>query len=275
MIVLSFLYRFFFLCSRRLFYREQAPLLYSKLIIVGSFLAGGAGKTPYTAWLAAFIAAKGFRVAVICHKAAARDEVPWLKKKLPECAVWVTSSRAKLTRKLDGKYDYIIWDDGLEDRRIAGARKIVLRWGERAEKIKDLIPAGCCRSLEKDHPEISETLYCGDFFETPDVWFNVTAVHDFWGNETSQKTFHALCGLGNPERFFKDLENFGLTLKTRTICPDHDRNFRKKTNSLLKQGENIVMSEKDAERLSPEQRKNPLIFVTFQKIKVFRDFYLY
>ncbi|MDR1760555.1 MAG: tetraacyldisaccharide 4'-kinase [Fibrobacter sp.] len=268
--MLSLFYRFFFLCSRRLFYREQAPLLQSELIIVGSFLAGGAGKTPYAAWLAGSLVSKGFRVAVICHKAAARDEVPWLRRKLSGCTVLATRNRAKLTRALDGQFDYFVWDDGLEDRRIAGARKIVLRWGERAERIADLIPGGKCRSLEKDHRDISETIRCGDAFETPDIRFYIAAVHDSLGNESSQKTFHALCGLGNPERFFKDLENFGFTLESKTACPDHDRNFRRKADKLLRQGKSIIMSEKDAERLSETQRKNPLIFVTLQELEILK-----
>ena len=35
-----------------LFLRPGKPLTHAKLIVVGSFLAGGAGKTPFVIWLA-------------------------------------------------------------------------------------------------------------------------------------------------------------------------------------------------------------------------------
>ena len=122
----------------------------TKLIGVGSLLAGGAGKTPYTAFLAKELSRQGFSVAILCKNTG--DENFWFKKRGFEV---FTGNRFELCKKLDGKYDILISDDGLEDHRLNHAFWICLTWGEKAEKLQDIIPYGNCRSLWKDHPEIA------------------------------------------------------------------------------------------------------------------------
>ena len=51
-VLLALLYRFFYKMNRFLFLRPQKPLDQSKMIIVGSYLIGGAGKTPFALYLA-------------------------------------------------------------------------------------------------------------------------------------------------------------------------------------------------------------------------------
>lgn len=34
-----------------------------------------------------------------------------------------------------------------------------------------------------------------------------------------------MCGIGNPDRFFSDLQDFGITIEKKNIRPDHDRKF--------------------------------------------------
>ena len=147
--------------------RPGKPLEHAQLIVVGSFLAGGAGKTPFTAWLAQFLlensrsAADGIagkvcaapRIAILCH-GKAKDEAEMLRQKFagtPQVCVIATSNRYKTAHEIDRDYDYIICDDGFEDTRLAGAKTIRLDWGKPPAHLRELLPAGKNRSLLQDH----------------------------------------------------------------------------------------------------------------------------
>ena len=91
---LALIYRILYKLHHWLFLRPGKPLAHAKLIVVGSFLAGGAGKTPFTIWLANHIVSlyKNKKIAVLCH-ARAQDEFELLKEKLPWATVVATPNR--------------------------------------------------------------------------------------------------------------------------------------------------------------------------------------
>lgn len=158
--------------------RPGKPLEHAQLIVVGSFLAGGAGKTPFTAWLAQFLlensrsVANGIagkdcaatrddagkecaapQIAILCHSKA-KDEAEMLRQQFagtPQVCVIATSNRYKTAHEIDRDYDYIVCDDGFEDTRLAGAKTIRLDWGKPPAHLRELLPAGKNRSLLQDH----------------------------------------------------------------------------------------------------------------------------
>ena len=157
--------------------RPGKPLEHAQLIVVGSFLAGGAGKTPFTAWLAQFLlensrsAADGIagkecvagtsagkecaapRIAILCHSRA-QDEAEMLRQQfagMPQVRVIATPNRYKTAHEIDRDYDYIVCDDGFEDTRLAGTKTIRLDWGKPPAHLRELLPAGKNRSLLQDH----------------------------------------------------------------------------------------------------------------------------
>lgn len=151
----------------RMCLRPGKPLEHAQLIVVGSFLAGGAGKTPFTAWLAQFLlensrsAADGIagkdcaapRIAILCH-GKAQDETEMLRQKFagtPQVCVIATSNRYKTAHEIDRDYDYIICDDGFDDTRLVDAFTIRLDWGKPPAHLRELLPAGKNRSLLQDH----------------------------------------------------------------------------------------------------------------------------
>ena len=253
--------------------RQGSPLGHARLIVVGSFLAGGAGKTPFVAWLAQFISAgkegdagengAAPRIAILCHERA-QDEAAMLRQKfagMPQVRVIATSNRYKTAQEIDRDYDFIICDDGFEDTRLAGAITIRLDCAGTPQKIADLVPAGKHRSLPRDHEEPAVTLGQGD------IRFRIGRIANA-GNEPCPAGPVAICGIGDPERFRQDLASYGIEPAGFIARPDHDRRFEQTIMKFLAQGASLVMTEKDFARLPEKWRLHPNVFVAYQEIEV-------
>ena len=259
--LLSLLYRILYKLHHWLFLRPGRPLVHAKLIVVGSFLAGGAGKTPFVIWLANHIVSlyKTKKVAVLCH-AKAWDEFELMKMKLPWATVVATSNRYRAARELDGQFDYIICDDGFEDSRLRPAFTVRLDWGESPCRLRDLWPAGPNRSLVQDHPEPDLVLRCDG--ENPDVKFSISEIVNGTGEtlDVAGSGLWAVCGIGNPGRFFRDLEIFGVKVERTVVRPDHEWRYDKALKKILKSAPAVLVTEKDYMRLGPELRNSPRVY---------------
>ena len=229
------------------------------LLGIGSLLAGGAGKTPYVAFLAEKLELQGLKIAILCKNTG--DENLWFNKKGFET---FTGNRYELCKKLDGKFDVLISDDGMEDRRISHAFWVCLTWGECAESLCDIIPHGNCRSLWKDHPEIGCIKKCAMEWEstakTADLIFSMEPPKHLPRNSE----IIAVSGIARSQRFFSGLEkNYSIVKKID--CPDHF-NIHKKTEQALKLGLPVVITEKNAVRLPQGLLENKNLFVCKLKL---------
>jgi len=232
------------------------------LIGIGSLLAGGAGKTPYTAFLAKELRELGFNIAILCKNTG--DENLWFENMGFKV---FTENRFEMCKKLDGKFDVLISDDGLEDRRLSHAFWVCLTWGERAENLFDIIPYGNCRSLWSDHPEIACVKKCAMEWEenakTADVVFKMETPKNYCGEILPENSeIIALAGIARPHRFFEGLQK-KYAIAKKIECKDHSKNIQKIAMQVLKQGLPVVITEKDAIKLNL-QNKN--IFVAGLKI---------
>ncbi|MCL2102386.1 MAG: tetraacyldisaccharide 4'-kinase [Fibromonadales bacterium] len=228
------------------------------LLGVGSLLAGGAGKTPYTAFLAEQIKSQGFKTAILCKNTG--DENLWFAKKGFEV---FCGNRLRLCKELDGKFDILISDDGLEDRRL-NAFWICLTWGERAKSLQDIIPHGNCRSLWKDHPEIACIKKCAMEWEeeakTADVVFAMKPPVNANGDVLQANSeIIALAGIARSQRFFSGLQR-DYSIAKKIDCWDHF-NVLKKAENALKLGLPVVVTEKNAVRLTPQLLEKKNLFV--------------
>ena len=263
--LLSLLYRLLYKLHHWLFLRPGKPLTHAKLIVVGSFLTGGAGKTPFVIWLANHIVSlsETRKVAVLCH-AKARDELELLKMKLPWATVVATSNRYRTALELDSQFDYIICDDGFEDSRLRPAYTVRLDWGEPPCRLRDLWPAGPNRSLVQDHPKPDLVLRCDG--ESPDVKFFISEIVNGVGEAAAGSGMWAVCGIGNPGRFFRDLENFGVKVEKAVVRPDHDCRYDRALKKILKSTPAVLVTEKDFVRLGPELRNSPRVYRCVQDL---------
>jgi len=229
------------------------------LIGVGSLLAGGAGKTPYTAFLAEQLKRQGLSVAVLCKKTG--DENLWLEKKGLNV---FAGNRLKMRKELDGKFDILISDDGLEDRRL-NAFWICLNWGERAKGLRDIIPHGNCRSLWKDHPEIACVKKCAMEWShdaaQADIVFSMKAPANAKGDVLpANSKVIALAGIARSHRFFAGIEkNYSVVKKID--CKDHSKSIQKKVKQALKFGLPVVITEKDSVKLSESVLMSDKVYV--------------
>ena len=271
LLVLAGIYYIVFKFHHRICLREGQPLSHAQLIVVGSYLAGGAGKTPFVAWLAQFISSNSRqvpRIAILCHSKA-QDEATMLRQKfagVSQVRVIATSNRYKTAHEIDRDYDYIICDDGFEDTRLTGATTIRLDWGEPPAGIADLLPAGKCRSLPADHDEPALALRCG-----ADIRFEIERIvngSDIPFNPEQHPDAAIACGIGDSNRFVRDLEANGIHSQDIIRRPDHDGNFEQTINNLLARGKPVIITEKDAARLHRDIRNNPDVYVAYQQVMV-------
>lgn len=224
-------------------------------------------------------------MAVLCH-AKACDEFELLKNKLPWATVVATPNRYKTAHELDLDFDYIICDDGFEDTRLRPAWTVRLDWSEPPRRLRDLWPAGPNRSLVQDHAPADTVLKC--YGEKPDVKFSISEIVNGAGerletNGGSEQLdinggagngeaaagsgMWALCGIGNPERFFRDLECFGVKVARKVVRPDHDRHFEGAVRNALKTARCVLMTEKDFVRLGEDLQKSSQVYRCVQKVE--------
>lgn len=260
----SFLYRACYKIHHLLFLRPQAPLRHAKVIIVGSFRTGGAGKTPFVIWLANRISQTGARVAVLCHKVA-WDEHLLLQQSIPKAIIISTGNRYKSARKIDRQFDYVICDDGFEDTRFSNARRICLDWQTPPETLGELWPSGENRSLAQDHLDIDLHLDCHT--PNPDVTFFIESIKNTSSRQPPPDAT-IICGLGNPVRFTQDVEKTDIRISTKIFRKDHDRHFAKIVEKEIQTGKSIIISEKDACRLPDTMKILENLFICKQSIFV-------
>lgn len=244
------------------------------VIVIGNITAGGTGKTPLVLWLAKFLAARGKRPGIISRGyGAARSDVravpangsaadygdePCLLAQRAGCPVWVGADRAATARALRAAHpevDVILSDDGLQHYRLARDIEIAVIDGTRGLGNGWPLPAGPLREPASRLATVDAVVVNGGdaagafphslamrlegdtFRNLHDAQQTVTAAH-FRGRQV-----YAVAGIGNPPRFFAQLQRLGLDCITRAF-PDHHAYT---AQDLQFAGDHpLVMTEKDA-----------------------------
>ena len=225
---------------RRLAYRTgifRSTRVSLPVIVVGNITVGGTGKTPLVAWLAEYLRGKGYRPGIIARgyggaasnwpqqvrpdsdPAVVGDEAVLLAAKTG-CPVSVAPDRVAAANALiaGGDCDVILSDDGLQHYALQRDIEIAVIDGVRRFGTGFLIPAGPMREPASRLQEVDLVVINGLGSEQehrlrmkqgdahnlldPD---KVSALHDF-----RSQTVHAVAGIGNPERFFRSLQQLSL-----------------------------------------------------------------
>ena len=271
-LVASAFYRIGYKLHHKLCLRPQ-PQLRVTVIIIGSYLAGGAGKTPFTIWLAKLVLEQGEKVAILCHSAA-WDEFIMMQQELQDFSnveVIATKNRYATAKEIQNKFNIIICDDGFEDSRFTGAIRFCLDWQKPPTSWAQLLPSGPFRSLKQDHNEKEIIhLVCGkrnsEAVQVPDIQLSIESITNF--SLGSQLNATIICGLGNPNRFIEDLCIFGINVQKTIIRRDHDKHFTQIIEAELSRNNDIIISQKDACRLPQSLLTHPKIHVAIQKITI-------
>jgi tetraacyldisaccharide 4'-kinase len=113
----------------------------------------------------------------------------------------------------------------------------------------------------------------------PTVRFVIDKVlHFYSGKEFVKKNAKAniVCGLGNPERFCSDLQDFGIEIGHKFFFKDHSKAFAAQFEKIIQNRpqETFVISEKDAARLPAgfiQKNVKSQIYIAYQATLVSPD----
>ncbi|HSI22744.1 MAG TPA: tetraacyldisaccharide 4'-kinase [Methylophilaceae bacterium] len=241
------------------------------VIVVGNITVGGTGKTPLVIWLAEQLTQAGFEPGIVSRgyggkndgpravtgnsdPAIAGDE-PVMIAGRTAAPVWVGRDRAATGMALLQAHpacDLIISDDGLQHYRLARDAEIVVIDGQRRFGNGRLLPAGplreSIRRLANVDAVVSNGAALGEGYiemqlQPADFRNLKDAVKSAPASAFVGKRLLAIAGIGNPGRFFSQLETMGLQFAEKPF-PDHHAY----TPEDLPTGsvDAILMTEKDA-----------------------------
>ncbi len=259
-------------CYRRGWLRARHPGV--PVIVVGNVTAGGTGKTPVVAWLAAQLQARGFapgivsrgygrrghgqplRVTATTAVEVAGDE-PLLLAQSTGVPVAVCTDRYAAAQALvaDG-VQVIIADDGLQHYALARDLEIVVIDGERRFGNGRLLPAGPLREPASRVAEAGLVLVNGGTPLPGIRGFRLqvrAAVRLADGVERPLEAFAGsrawmVAGIGNPERFRAELQRRGIEVDQVPVG-DHGRVDLAALRRSAAQP--ILMTAKDAVKYRP------------------------
>ena len=263
----GFLYRSGILASVSL----RAPV-----VVVGSVVIGGTGKTPLARALAAALGDAGWHPGFVARGYGGSNVAPRRVMATDDPAlvgdeslvlaadrfpVWIGHDRVAAARALLAAHtdcDVVIADDGLQHYALARAFEIAVLDEARAMGNGRMLPAGPLREPQSRLESVDAVvrLVSGDgaspapgtMFYEPLAWRNVARPDAAPHAEAWPKgALHAIAGIGDPARFFALLRARGLD----PVCnafPDHHRYTR---DELAVPGAAaILMTQKDAVKCS-------------------------
>lgn len=261
---------------------ERLPV---PVLVVGNLTAGGAGKTPLTLALAAWLRDAGYRPGIVSRghggsssspmavladtdPVLAGDE-PVLMARRAGCPVWVGRRRADAARRLlaaHPRVNVLLADDGLQHLALARDMEIVVVDGGRGLGNGWMLPAGPLREPPARLGRVTAVVVNGQE-GVPLPWSGPTYPMRLRGGRLrnlldpdrelpaaalAETPVQALAGIGHPERFFGHLRGLGLRVVPHPF-PDHHAY----TAADLPPGR-LVMTEKDAVKIAPLARARDL-----------------
>lgn len=236
---------------RRFLYKKQFKKTTSfpvPVIVVGNITVGGTGKTPFVIWLVNFLREHGYKPGVVSRGYGGKakqypqevmansnpllvGDEPVLIAREANCPVVVDPNRVNAVKYLLEKHacDVVISDDGLQHYALGRTIEIVLIDGERRFGNQHYLPAGPLREPIERLAEVDFMVTQGEALQgeyamrlKPGNIYNLeqkellATPDDFSGHAV-----HAIAGIGNPSRFFRQLRKLGITILPHAFSDHH------------------------------------------------------
>lgn len=253
---------------------ERLPV---PVIVVGNIIAGGAGKTPLTLWLAQRFRAAGRNPGIVSRgygragssatqniqkvdageTAMAVGDEPLLLARRSACPVFVGTDRAATARALLAQHpecDLILCDDGLQHLRLA--RDVEIAVVDRRGLMNGWpLPAGPLREPAERLARVDALVLHDngrirvDGVPTFSMRLSGARFYRLDAPEQSLEAaalaglrLHAVAGIGEPQRFFDHLTALGLHFEAHAFADHH----RYTGADFSFAGDAVLMTEKDA-----------------------------
>lgn len=265
------LYPFTFIIDIRdliTFYIKPKNYKNIKTICVGNIYLGGTGKTPLVDFLAKNLKRK-FKTAIIKKKYLNHlDEKKLLEK--GNKVFFNKDRRVSLMKAIKEKFQLVVFDDGLQDKKIEYNLKIVCFNSTSLAGNQLRIPAGPLReklnSLKKyDAIFINGKVMNKKFLNqikkiNPKIFiFNGEYICSN-SYKYKKNRYLIFSGIGNPISFKNTLSKYNIKFKSSLVYPDHynysELDIRKIKKIAKDNNLKILTTEKDFYRIPTKQRKN-------------------
>ncbi len=225
--------------------KSSAPLV--PVIIVGGLSAGGSGKTPLCAAILKELQRRGYKPGLLSRgyragssrfplrvsrdsRAVDCGDEPLLLKQQTDAEVVIDPKRERGAFYLASLgVNVIICDDGLQHYALERDGEIAVVDGVRMFGNKKLLPAGPLREGVWRLKKVDAVVINGAVAQ---IGFNTMVLHpsallplEPQSSQTVPKGSKviALAGIGNPQRFYKTLEDFGFAIAEVLPVSDHGK----------------------------------------------------
>ena len=229
-----------------------------KIICIGNIYIGGTGKTPLAVLIGKELLKEKKKIAIVrkFYKSHA-DEHKYLKENFKDLILKKNRVLAVSEAEKMG-FDTAILDDGFQDYKIKKDVNIICFNQNQLIGNGFVFPAGPLRENLKSLENVQIVVINGKKninFEMKILEINkdIQIFYTYYDpvniNEFQNKKLLALAGIGNPENFFKLLQENNLNVVKRLIYPDHYKFSKKEIVKILRDakenGFEVVMTEKD------------------------------
>jgi tetraacyldisaccharide 4'-kinase len=263
------------------------------VVSVGNLGVGGAGKTPFTAWLAARLVDRGRAPAVVLRGYGA-DEVVLHRELNADVPVFVAPERARgAAAAVAAGCDVVVLDDGFQHRALARDLDLVLVPTEHGRGRPRLLPRGpwreapralrrsdavlvTRRSAGSEEAAAVAAALRGAFPGLPVLEVGIlprglAPLHS--GGAEPPRTLRgrvlAVAGLADPRPFAANLRDMGAEVELAAY-PDHHPYRANEVAALLRRAGDrpIVTTRKDAVKLRPLVPATAPVWVLEQRVEV-------
>ena len=245
-----------FLLNRKI-HKENSKI---KTICIGNIYVGGTGKTPTTIKIYELLKKLDFNVCTAKKFYRSHiDENKILEKKTS----LITGKNRKqiIDKAIRENYDYLIFDDGLQDKEISYNLQFVCfnssNWignnrlmpaGPLREKLSSLkkYDAVFLKTINKNVDDIKQKIKS---YNPKIEIFNTHYVIKNLDNFNLSKKYLFFCGIGNPNNFKNLLQKHKFDIIDEVIFPDHFNYKKKDIINIKERAEKnnaiIITTEKD------------------------------
>ena len=260
-----------------------------RTICVGNIYIGGTGKTPLVNNLATHFRKK-FKTFIIKKNYLSHlDEKKLLESK--HKVIFEKTRELSITKAENEKAEMLIFDDGLQEKRINYDLKIVCFNSLKLDGNGFILPAGPLRERLDSIKNYDVVLINGDTNkETKNFIYKIRKINPnikiFTGkyvpknySKLKKKKFIIFSGIGNPHTFSDTLKNLKIKFYGYEKFPDHydyKESDLKKLKDLAKiKNCELLTTEKDYFRLKKSFRKNINFLEVELSVEQEKQFYKY